>query len=401
MPAELIDLEAARARVLAAVPEPLAPERVPLPRALGRVLADDVVAADDVPGFDNSAMDGFAVRAADTAGTPVDLPLAGESCAGHPATAPLPPGAAMAISTGAMLPEGADAVVRVEDTVPRDGAVEVRVAVEAGRDVRRAGEDIRAGSTVLRAGARLGPAELGVLASVGVAEASCTRRPRVAVLTTGDELVGPGEPRGPGGVRDTNGVGIAGLAVAAGAEVVFAARVADEPEATTTALREGLRADVVVACGGVSVGTHDHVKPALEELGVEPSFWGVALRPGKPTWFGARGDTLVFGLPGNPVSAMVTFHLFVRPALLALAGATDPRAMLGAVMDEPYAKAPGRAHAVRCVLEARDDGWHVRPTGPQGSHVLTSMLGAGALALLPAERGDVAAGERVQIEFLP
>ncbi len=400
MPAELIDLEAARARVLAAVPERLAAEPVALPRALGRVLADDVVAADDVPGFDNSAMDGFAVRAADTAGAPVDLPLAGESRAGHPAATPLPPGAAMAISTGAMLPEGADAVVRVEDTAPRDGAVEVRVAVETGRDVRRAGDDVQTGSTVLRAGARLGAAELGVLASVGVAEASCTRRPRVAVLTTGDELVGPGEPRRPGGVRDTNGVSIAGLALEAGAELASAARVADEPEATTTALREGLRADVVVACGGVSVGTHDHVKPALEELGVEPAFWGVALRPGKPTWFGTRGDTLVFGLPGNPVSAMVTFHLFVRPALLALAGAVEPRPTVAAVMDEPYAKAPGRAHAVRCVLEARDDGWHVRPTGPQGSHVLTSMLGADALALLPADRGDVAAGERVDIELL-
>ncbi len=401
MPAELIDLETARARVLAAVRGPLAAESVALLGALGRVLAADVVAADDVPGFDNSAMDGFAVRAADTAAAPVVLPVAGESRAGHPASGPLPPGAAIAISTGAMLPAGADAVVRVEDTAPVDGAVEVRVAAEPGRDVRRAGEDVGAGSTVLRAGTRIGPAELGVLASVGVAEASCTRRPRVAVLTTGDELVGPGEQRGPGEVRDTNRVGVAGLALDSGAEVAFAARVADEPEATVAALRDGLGADVVVACGGVSVGTHDHVKPALEELGVDPAFWGVALRPGKPTWFGTRGDTLVFGLPGNPVSAMVTFHLFVRPALLALAGADEPRTVAEATIDEAYAKAPGRAHAVRCTLEARVDGWHVRPTGPQGSHVLTSMLGARALALLPADRGDVAAGERVEIELLP
>jgi molybdopterin molybdotransferase len=365
------------------------------------VLAADVVAADDVPGFDNSAMDGYAVRAADTAGAPAALPVAGESRAGHPAPGPLSAGEAMAISTGAMVPDGADAVVRVEDTAPNGGVVEVRVAVEAGRNIRRAGEDVRAGSTVLRAGARLGPAELGVLASVGVAEASCTRRPRLAVLTTGDELIGPGEPLGPGDVRDTNGVGLAGLAIEAGADVAFAARVADEPEATVAALRTALQADVVVACGGVSVGTHDHVKPALAELGVEPAFWGVALRPGKPTWFGTRGDALVFGLPGNPVSAMVTFHLFVRPALLALAGAARPRTPVQATMDEPYAKAPGRAHAVRCAVEARENGWHVRPTGPQGSHVLTSMLGAGALAVLPADRGDVAAGERVEIEFLP
>src|SRR6476661_3218056 len=231
MSAELIDLDAARARVLAAVRGPLAAEPVELPRALGRVLAADVVAADAVPGFDNSAMDGYAVRAADTTAAPVVLPVAGESRAGHPAAGPLPPGAAMAISTGAMLPDGADAIVRVEDTAPHAEAVEVRVAVEPGRDVRRAGEDVGAGSTVLRAGARLGPAELGVLASVGIPEASCTRRPRVAVLTTGDELVAPGEPRGPGEVRDTNGVGLAGLAIEAGAEVAFAARVADQPVA--------------------------------------------------------------------------------------------------------------------------------------------------------------------------
>jgi molybdopterin molybdotransferase len=399
--ADLIDLDAARARVVAAVPGPLAPESVPALRAPGRWLAEDVVAADDVPGFDNSAMDGFAVRAADTTGAPVTLPLAGESRAGHPAAGPLPAGAAMAISTGAMLPQRADAVVRIEDTASADGSVEVRVAVEPGRDVRRAGEDVRAGSTVLRAGTRLGPAELGVLASVGVAEAPCARRPRVAVLTTGDELVGPGEPRGPGGVRDTNAVSVAALAHQAGAEVVDVARVPDDATATVAALRDGLRADVLVACGGVSVGAHDHVKPALAELGVEPAFWGVALRPGKPTWFGIRGETLAFGLPGNPVSAMVTFHLFVRPALLALAGATEPETRVEAVMDEAYAKSPGRAHAVRCRLEARADGWHVRPTGPQDSHILTSMLGAQALALLPADRGDVAAGERVEIELLP
>jgi molybdopterin molybdotransferase len=401
MPAELIDLDAARARVLAAVPERLAAEPVPLSAALNRVLGVDVAASDEVPGFDNSAMDGFAVRAADTTGAPVTLPLAGESRAGHPADAPLPQGAAMAISTGAMLPEGADAVVRVEDTERGEGDVEVRVAVDAGRDVRRAGDDVRAGATVLRAGTRLGPAELGVLASVGVAEVSCARRPIVGVLTTGDELIGADEPGRPGAVRDTNSVTVQALAMEAGAGVAALGRVPDEREATIDALRAGLGTDALVVCGGVSVGTHDHVKPALEELGVEPAFWGVALRPGKPTWFGTRGDTLVFGLPGNPVSAMVTFHLFVRPALLALAGADRSRTVAEATMDEPYAKAPGRAHAVRCVLEARADGWHVRPTGPQGSHVLTSMLGAGALAVLPAERGDVAAGERVEIELLP
>ena len=223
----------------------------------------------------------------------------------------------------------------------------------------------------------------------------------MTVLTTGDELIGAGEPGRPGAVRDTNAVSVPALAVQAGAEVAAIERVPDDLQATVDALRVGLDSDVLVVCGGVSVGEHDHVKPALAELEIAPVFWGVALRPGKPTWFGTRGAALVFGLPGNPVSAMVTFHLFVRPGLLALAGAARPRATVEAIMDEAYAKAPGRAHAVRCRLEARDDGWHVRPTGPQGSHVLTSILGARALAVLPAERGDVAAGERVEIEFLP
>ncbi|MDQ6750597.1 MAG: molybdopterin molybdotransferase MoeA, partial [Actinomycetota bacterium] len=228
------------------------------------------------------------------------------------------------------------------------------------------------------------------------------RRPRVNLLTTGDELLAPGETLRPGTIHDSNRYAVAAQAERAGAEVMAVDSLADEPEATVAGLREALRADVVVVCGGVSVGEHDHVKPALAALGVEEEFWGVALRPGHPTWFGveARGGALVFGLPGNPVSAMVTFHLFVRPALLALAGAPDPRPTRTATFDADYAKAPGRTHALRCRLEAGADGWRVRPTGPQGSHVLTSMLGADALAILEAGRGDVRAGEPVTIELL-
>jgi molybdopterin molybdotransferase len=324
-------------------------------------------------------------------------------------------GEAVRISTGALLPDGADAVVRLEDVSEKgDGWVQVEVAVEPGRDIRQAGEDIAGGEVVLERGATLGPAELGVLASVGRGEVPCARRPRLAVLTTGDELVDPGRPLQPGQIRNTNAYAVPAQGHRAGAEVVDVVRLPDALPATLEAIRKALRADVVVVCGGVSVGPHDHVKSAFDQLGIEEVFWGLALRPGRPTWFGVSRDgeqeqdgggregaaTLVFGLPGNPVSAMVTFHLLVRPALRAMLGASSPTRRATAVMDEPYAKHPGRAHAVRCRLEARADGWHVKPTKAQGSHVLTSMLGADALAMLDAQRGDVSAGERVEIEFL-
>ncbi len=388
-------------------------EPVAVEAAAGRILAEAVTSTDAVPGFDNSAMDGYAVRAADTTGasaeTPVSLKLSGESRAGHPAAATVSSGEAIAISTGAMMPEGADAVVRVEDT---DGArqdqVSIQVAVESGRDTRYAGDDIAAGEVVLEPGVELGAAEIGVLASVGRAKVVCARRPRIAVLTTGDELQEPGEPLRPGAIRNSNAHSLSALVAAAGAEIAFAEIVADTDEATKTALSRALTTDIAVISGGVSVGAHDHVKAGLRKLGAQEVFWGVALRPGKPTWFGvaprrpglgpSRG--LVFGLPGNPVSAMVTFLLFVRPAIRAMLGVADATPRATAILDEPYAKPPGRAHLVRCKLELRDDGWHAHSTGEQSSHVLTSMLGADALAIIPTESGDVAAGERVEIELL-
>ena len=368
------------------------------------MLARDVTSADDVPGFDNSAMDGFALRSADveaaSAGAPVSLRLAGESRAGHPYGGSLGPGEAIAISTGAMVPPGADTVLRVEDAVQADAELRVAAPLEPGKEIRRAGEDIRAGDTVLAAGTRLGAAELGVAASTGVAELSCTRPPRVAVVVTGDELISPPAPLGPGQIRNTNGYSVPAQALAAGATVAHVATVGDDYRATVAELERALEADVVVVTGGVSVGPHDHVKPALAELGVEQVFWGVALRPGKPTYFGTRGQTLVFGLPGNPVSAMVTFHLFVRPALAHMLGTTPQDHRTVASFDANYAKHPGRAHVVRCKLEARENGWHVRPTKEQGSHILTSMLGTEAFAYLEVERGDVTAGEPVEIEIL-
>jgi molybdopterin molybdotransferase len=398
---------------------PLASESVPLSEALGRTLASDVASADDVPGFDNSAMDGFAVRAADTRGArpeaPVRLAIRDESRAGRPASVALSGGDAVRISTGAMLPEGADSVVRVEDAREHPEEVEVCVEVGPGKEVRRAGEDIRVGEPVLERGTLLGAAELGVLASVGADEVPCTIRPRLSVLATGDELVEPGHPLEAGQVRNSNAYTVPAQARTAGAEVARIELVPDDYRATVEAISTGLRDDVLIVCGGVSVGRHDHVKGALAQLGAREVFWGVALRPGRPTWFGVHekagapggssggsegSAVLVFGLPGNPVSAMITFHLFVRPALAALAGRALERRRTSAVIDERYPKLPGRAHVVRCRLEAREDGWHVRPTKEQGSHVLTSMLGAQALALLEVERGDVSAGERVEIELL-
>lgn len=405
MPDKLIEIDDARDLVLQRI-TPLGPEQVPLREALGRVLAADVESADAVPGFDNSSMDGFAVRAADTRGAsaaaPVALRVADESRAGHPASSSLEQGQAISISTGAMVPQGADSVVRVEDTSADNGRVEVSVEIKPGNNLRYAGDDIKPGAPVLGRGATLGAAELGVLAAVGVGMVGCATRPRTAVLTTGDELLEPGDALRPGGVRNANAFTIPSLALDAGAEITAIETVVDDRTATRDAIESALEGDIAVISGGVSVGEHDHVKGALDDLGVEQVFWRVALKPGKPTWFGvAPGGTLVFGLPGNPVSTMVTFLLFVRPAIRALLGADDHARRAVAILDEGLPKPPGRAHAVRCSLEFRDDGWHARPTGDQDSHVLTSMLGADALAVVASDAEAPVAGERIEVELLP
>jgi molybdopterin molybdotransferase len=375
---------------------------VALEGALGRVLAEDVESAISVPPFDSSAMDGYAV----IAGAAAELDVVAESRAGHPAAAAVRKGEAIAISTGAAVPEGASAVVPVEHTQPANGRVSVPVT-EVGANIRRSGEDIAAGEVVLEAGEVLRPAALGVAASVGRASLSCTRRPRVALLVTGDELTAPGQPLEPGGIYSSNGFALAGQIEQEGATLTARERVADSAEATRGALARALEdADVVVVSGGVSVGPHDHVKGALAALGVQEAFWGVSLRPGKPTWFGTRvadgaAPTLAFGLPGNPVSAMVTFHLFVRPALAALQGADPETTRTTALLAQPIRRNPRREQAVRVRLEASDGAWLASPTkDAQGSHVLTSMLGADALALIPPGEADAPAGERVEVELL-
>ena len=254
---------------------------------------------------------------------------------------------------------------------------------------------------VLERGTLLGPAELGVLASLGRGSAPCARRPRVAILVSGDELLGADEHSRPGAIHDSNSLSISALARCAGAEVVGLARISDDADAVRAAIeRAALDVDVLVICGGVSVGAHDHVRSSLGQLGAQTAFWGLALKPGRPAWFGTLGGVPVFGLPGNPVSAMVTFVLLVGPALRALLGRRARAPRMTAVLDGDYEKAPGRAHAVRCRLHERPDGWHAVPTGPQDSHVLSSMLGADALAFVPSGVSRVAAGERVEIEPL-
>jgi molybdopterin molybdotransferase len=398
-----IEVEAARREILSRA-RPLGVEEVGLGEALGRRLAVAAIAEAPVQGFDNSSMDGYAVRAADVAGAsggaPVALTLIDESRAGRPAKRSLGAGEAIAISTGAMLPEGADASVPIEDT-ERDGErVLVRAAVAIGENLRHAGDDIAPGETVLARGAELGPAELGALAAIGLDPAPVHRRPRVAVVTSGDELTPPGRPLGPGGIRDSNSLTVPALARLAGAEVISVAWTADDREATRRALEPALDADVAIVCGGVSVGEHDHVKAALADLGAEQVLWRVALKPGGPTWFGTRGEALVFGLPGNPVSAMVTFLLLARPALLAMSGGEPGGRRVTARLGADYAKPTDRAHAVRCRLEADERGWVATPLPRQGSHVLTSMLAADCLALIPTERDRVAAGESVEVELL-
>jgi molybdopterin molybdotransferase len=403
--AGLTQFEEARSLVLEHV-SPLEPETVALAEAFDRVLAEPVKASDDVPAFDNSAMDGFAVRASDS-GPGVRLRVVDHSRAGSPASLPVGPGEACAISTGAAMPAGADAVVPIEQTRPdptlrgAGGAeVELTAGVRAGRYVRRVGDDIRAGQTLLEPGLRLGPAELGVLASAGRATLLASPRPRVAVVTTGDELVAPDAELAPGAVRNSSAFVIPALVVAAGGETVGLAHAVDDPLLLRDVLGAALEADAVVITGGMSVGEHDHVDEVLRGLGVTRHLAGVALRPGKPFWFGTRGQTLVFGLPGNPVSSLVSFVLLVRPALLALAGEAPARRRTIATLDVDCERTPGRLHAVRCRLALHADGWHATATGPQESHVLTSMLGADALAMIPAGSGTVAAGESVTVELL-
>ncbi|MEA2220587.1 MAG: molybdopterin molybdotransferase [Solirubrobacteraceae bacterium] len=378
-------------------------EEVELDDALGRVLAQDAVAPNPVPPFDCSTMDGFAVRAGDTTGAPVRLALVDEARAGAAAQARVEPGTAIRVSTGAPIPDGADAVIRQELTSADDGSVTIEEAVAAGDDVRVAGGDIPAGAVVLKAGTPLTGPEIGVLAAVNIARPSVVRRPRLALVGTGDELVDPGPPLKPGQIRDTNTYALSAAARFAGAEVISRATVGDDRDATIATLREAMRgADVLCTVGGVSVGPHDHVRPALAALGAREVFGRVSLRPGgQICFFVAEDGTLVFALPGNPVSATVSFRLFVVAALDALLGRRRSARRTTATAAAELPGRVGRTTAVRCRAELRAGGWYVWPSqAHQDSHVLTSMLDVDAYAFVPEDRESLAAGETVDVEFL-
>ncbi len=394
----LVSLDAARARVLEACPT-LAPAPVPLADALGLVLSEPVVADQAVPPFANTAVDGFAVQAADTAAPPVRLRVAGTIAAGSAGDVRVGPGQCARIMTGAPVPPGADAVVMVERTELDDGGqtVVVHAAARVGDNVRRAGEDLSPGQEVFAAGTELTPGHLGVLASLGLGAVDAFPRARVGVLSTGDELVdGPG-PLRPGQIRDSNRPTLLALLRRSGCEALDLGTARDSEEDVAAALERGLaRCDALVTSGGVSVGDFDYVKLVLDKLSGGAMAWmQVAVKPAKPLAFGVVEGTPVFGLPGNPVSSMVSFELFARPALRRMMGhARLDRRCVAAVADDGLPRIPdGKLHLVRVRAELGDDGrFHVRPSGGQGSHMLRAMALANALALNPDGHGIEAGG---------
>jgi molybdenum cofactor synthesis domain-containing protein len=406
----MIPLPDAQAYVLGRV-RPLPVERVPLAAARDRVTAAPVATAEDVPPFANTAVDGYAVVAADTAAAgeaqPVRLPVVAEVAAGHPAAVRLQPGQAMRIFTGAPLPDGADAVVMVERTERLDEGAVVAVLAPAapGDHIRPAGDDARAGEVVVAAGEELSPGHLGVLATVGAGEVQVYRRPRVGVLSTGDELV-DGGPLAPGQIRDANRATLLGLLADDGFEPVDLGLVPDDEAAIAGAIESGAAScDALISSGGVSMGDIDLVRVVLDRLG-DMTWMQIAIRPAKPFAFGLLGAarTPVFGLPGNPVSSMVSYELLARPALRAMAGHPESRLRrrpVAAVATEALARRPdGKVHLARVVGERAEDGvLHVRSAGGQGSHQLTAMARAHGLALVPDGYG-IAAGGQVQVLLL-
>jgi molybdopterin molybdotransferase len=386
-------MEEAWARILERA-HPLPAEAVRLEEAAGRTLAEPALAAVDLPPFASSAMDGYAVRSADVPGT---LPIVARVAAGTPSSRPLPAGAAAAIATGGAVPEGADVVVPVELAHELDGKVEIAEPAPAGAHIRPRAGDVHAGEVVLEAGVRLGPVHIGALAAAGIAAVQCARRPRVGILATGSELRAPGEALAAGQIFESNRVMIAAALAQSGAIVDVLPVVADDEDAHRNALAAGLGSDVLVTSGGVSVGPHDLVRRIEAELGVDEVLWGVAVKPGKPLSFGIRGGTLVFGLPGNPVSSLVGSLIFVLPALLGLQGVKDPRPSFergetatrlrrNARRDE-FLRARRRIEDGRSLLE---------PVLGQESHMIVRAASADALVHVPRGDGEIAAGEAVR-----
>jgi molybdopterin molybdotransferase len=402
VPDDLLTVDEARARVLDSV-APVSTTEVLLRDALGLVVAADAIAPHDLPRFDNSAMDGYAVRADDVADASPDHPsklkVIGEVRAGDPGELKVLPGTASRIMTGAPVPGGADAIVRVEDTVEQEGYVLASACMPRGMHVRPAGDDITAGQVIVRAGTELGPGELAVLASMGLSPLAVRRGPKVALLVTGDELVDPEAQPAPGQIRDSNSVALSALIRDAGADLIPLGRIEDKRDSVRDAFeRAAALADLVVSSGGVAVGRYDFVKDVVEELGAI-SLWRVAMQPGKPVVLGQIQDTPFLGLPGNPVSIHVGFEQFVRPAIRKMRGcASLLRPVIRARLEKTIEKIPGRLHFVRVRLAISEGEWTATPTGPQGSHIQSSLVGCHGVARFARELDRLDAGTEVEVE---
>lgn len=402
----VLSVEEALERILATV-RVLEPERVPILEALGRVLAEEVVADRNIPPLPNSAMDGYAVRAADVARVPARLRVIAEAPAGRLCPVEVGPGTAVRIMTGAPIPAGADAVVPFEHTrVVQDSScptadewIEVLRETRPGANVREAGEDVRAGQVVLTPGRVLRPQEIGMLAALGRTEVAVVRRPRVAILATGDEVVPPWETPGPGQIRDANSYTVAAQVRRYGGIPLILGVARDEE----TLIREGVRralaerADLIVTSGGVSIGDFDLVKQVLAAEG-EMRFWSLNMKPGRPLAFGVVGGVPLVGLPGNPVSAMIATELFVRPAVLKMQGFTEwPWPELRARLTDPIVRKDGRRHYLRVRLRETPGGWEATLTGDQGSGILNSLVQADGLAVIPEDVDHLPAGAEVRV----
>jgi molybdopterin molybdotransferase len=395
----MIAVREGQEHILSRVAGPVPPEVLPVPRTLGRVLAEAVQAPLDVPPADNSAVDGYAVGSGDIPSTGTrELDVVGDIAAGAVFSGALAAGQAVRIMTGAPIPAGADTVLP-QEVVERIGA-RVRIGpIAKGVNVRLRGEDIEAGGIVVETGTVLRPQELGLITSLGLWQVSVHRRPRVALLSTGDEVAEPGTPRQPGQIYDANRFTLRGSIEQCGGQVLDLGIVPDVRDTLRAQLLDAAAmADVVITSGGVSVGAHDLVKAVLEDIGAI-DFWQVAMQPGRPLAFGRIGDTTFFGLPGNPVASLLGFMLFVRPALYKLAGRRRVHhSTWQARATERLPKKVGRREFKRGVLSYRDGAWEVRSTGPQGSGILSSMVAGNCLIVLEEERGDVAPGELVLVE---
>jgi molybdopterin molybdotransferase len=399
---EALRVDKARAAIrscLAAIKES---ETVPVKDSLGRVLAQDVVPTINVPGHDNSAMDGWAARSADLLSSqPVSLKEIGKALAGRPFTSEVKAGECVRVMTGAVMPPGTDTVVVQEVCRSESGRVAIPPGQKAGQNVRAAGEDLKAGVAVLRAGQPVRAAELGLIASLGIGTLQVKRRLRVAFFSTGDELASIGAPLEAGEVYDSNRYTLHGMLSRLGVEIADMGVVRDDPAALEKAFLLASKHDAIVTTGGVSVGEADFVKQLMAKLG-EVLFWKIAMRPGRPMAFGRIGNAFLFGLPGNPVAVMVTFYQFVREALLVLAGRTDDVEipLLPAISSNPIRKIPGRTEYQRGILYKDSGVWKVRTTGQQGSGVLRSMSEANCFIVLEHERGRVEAGEPVSVQLM-